>query len=54
MIATYDIVAGFSLRRYCSTALARRYRWAAILWQTDQLHTSSCHSSDAHAPSRSM
>jgi len=35
MIATYDIVAGFTLRRYRSTALARRYRCAAILWQTD-------------------
>jgi len=49
MIATYDIVAGFRLRQYRSTALARRYRCAAISWQTDELHTSSCRSSHAHA-----
>jgi len=49
MITTYDIVTGFSLRRYRSTALARQYRCAAISWQTDQLHTSSCRSSHGHA-----
>jgi len=49
MIATYDIAAGFTLRRYRSMALAQWYRCAAISWQTDQLHTSSCRSSHAHA-----
>jgi len=53
MIATYDIIAGFSLRRYRSMALALRYVVAPrYCGKTDQLHTSSCHSSHAHALSR--
>jgi len=38
MIATYDIVADFSVRQYRSTQLSRRYRDL-------KLHTSSCRSS---------
>ena len=45
MIATYDIVADFSVRQYRSKEFARQYRCTAISWQTDQLHTSSCCSS---------
>jgi len=48
MIATYDIVVDFSVRRYRSKEFARRYRRTAISWQTDQLHASSCRSSHSN------